>query len=170
MSCHRLHQLFYKVLGEMHVAITAVHVCTMGQSFKARRQLPVSKQRVRHAPSIPPHTGTGQINFTTKPASCAMGLAHMTATFAEGERKKKWKRQSSYGEKTKLLGWPWLVVNDRKFSAETVFFSNTNQPAVLLHEPATKRTSQPNRLIDSAYNELSVYLYVNSLILVCSHD
>ena len=43
--------------------------------------------------------------------------------------------------------WLWLVVNDRKFTAETIFFSHTNQPAVLLHEPATKRTSQPNRLL-----------------------
>jgi len=38
-------------------------------------------------------------------------------------------------------------VNDRKFSAGTLFFSHTNQPAVLLHEPATIRTSQPNRLL-----------------------
>jgi len=44
-----------------------------------------------------------------------------------------------------LFVWLWLVVNDRKFSAGTVFFSHTNQPAVFLHEPATKRTSQPNR-------------------------
>ena len=43
--------------------------------------------------------------------------------------------------------WLWRVVNDRKFSVGTVFFSHTNQPAVLLHEPATKRTSQPNSLI-----------------------
>ena len=45
-----------------------------------------------------------------------------------------------------MFVWLWLVVNDRKFPAETVFFSHTNQPTVLLHEPATKRTSQPNRL------------------------
>ena len=45
-----------------------------------------------------------------------------------------------------MFVWLWLVVNDRKFPAGTVFFSHTNQPAVLLHEPATKRTSQPNRL------------------------
>ena len=44
-----------------------------------------------------------------------------------------------------LFVWLWLVVNDRKFSAGTVFFSHTNQPAVLLHEPATIRTSQTNR-------------------------
>jgi len=43
--------------------------------------------------------------------------------------------------------WLWRVVNDRKFSVGTVFFSHTNQPAVLLLEPATKRTSQPNRQI-----------------------
>ena len=43
--------------------------------------------------------------------------------------------------------WLSLIVNDRKFPAGTIFFSHTNQPAVLLHEPATKRTSQPNRLI-----------------------
>jgi len=45
-----------------------------------------------------------------------------------------------------LFVWLWLVITDRKFSAGTVFFSHTNQPVVLLHEPATKRTSQPNRL------------------------
>jgi len=45
-----------------------------------------------------------------------------------------------------LFVWLWLLVNDRKFSAGTVFFSHTNQPTVFLHEPATKRTSQPNRL------------------------
>jgi len=31
----------------------------------------------------------------------------------------------------------WLIVNDSKFSAGTVFFSHTNQSAVLLHEPTT---------------------------------
>ena len=46
-----------------------------------------------------------------------------------------------------MFVWLWLVVNDHKFSAGTVFFSHTNQLAVLLHEPATKRTSQPNRLM-----------------------
>ena len=46
-----------------------------------------------------------------------------------------------------LFVWLWLVVNDRKFSAGTLFFSHTNQTAVLLHEPATKRTSQPNMLL-----------------------
>ena len=45
-----------------------------------------------------------------------------------------------------LFVWLWLVVNDRKFSAGIVFFSHTNQPAVLLHETAIKRTNQPNRL------------------------
>ena len=45
-----------------------------------------------------------------------------------------------------LFVWPWLVVNDRKFSTGIIFFSHTNQPAVLLHEPATIRTSQQNRL------------------------
>ena len=45
-----------------------------------------------------------------------------------------------------LFVWLWLVVNDRKFSVRTVFFSHTNQPAILLHEPTTIRTSQPNRL------------------------
>ena len=51
-----------------------------------------------------------------------------------------------------LFIWLWLVVNDRKFTAETVFFSHTNQPAVLLHEPATIRTSQPNRLYMNCYS------------------
>ena len=45
-----------------------------------------------------------------------------------------------------IFVWLWLVVNDRKFPVGTVFFSHTNQPAVLLHEPATIRTNQPNRL------------------------
>ena len=45
------------------------------------------------------------------------------------------------------FGWLVRVVYDRKFLAGTVFFSHTNQPAVLLHEPATKQTSQPNRLL-----------------------
>ena len=34
--------------------------------------------------------------------------------------------------------WLWRVVNDRKFSVGTVFFSHTNQPVVLLHEPANR--------------------------------
>jgi len=51
-----------------------------------------------------------------------------------------------------LFVWLWLVVNDRKFPAGIVFFSHTNQPAVLLYEPATIRTSQqavlhPNLLL-----------------------
>ena len=46
-----------------------------------------------------------------------------------------------------LFVWLWLIVNDSKFSIRTIFFSHTNQPAVLLHELATKRTSQPNRLL-----------------------
>ena len=45
-----------------------------------------------------------------------------------------------------LFVWLWLVVNDRKFPAGTLFFSHTNQPAVLLHESATIRTSQLNVL------------------------
>ena len=40
----------------------------------------------------------------------------------------------------------WLIINDRKFSAGTVFFFHINQPVVLLYEPATIWTSQPNRL------------------------
>jgi len=53
-----------------------------------------------------------------------------------------------------LFVWLWLVVNDRKFTAGTVFFSHTNQPAVLLYEPATIRTSQPNRLVDDMLDGL----------------
>ena len=34
--------------------------------------------------------------------------------------------------------WLWLVVYDRKFPVGTVFFSHTNQPAVLLHKPANR--------------------------------
>ena len=37
-----------------------------------------------------------------------------------------------------LFVWLWLVVNDRKFPARTVFLSHTNQPVVLLHEPANR--------------------------------
>ena len=36
-----------------------------------------------------------------------------------------------------LFVWLWLVVNDRKFLVEIIFFSYTNQPAILLYEPAT---------------------------------
>ena len=50
-----------------------------------------------------------------------------------------------------LFVWLWLVVNDRKFPVGTVFFSHTNQPAVFLHEPATIRTSQPNRRFVSRF-------------------
>ena len=45
-----------------------------------------------------------------------------------------------------LFVWTWLVVNDRKFLVGIVFFSHTNQSTILLHESATIRTSQPNRL------------------------
>jgi len=45
-----------------------------------------------------------------------------------------------------LFGWGETIVYDRKFPAGTIFFSHINQPAVLLHEPATIRTSQPNKL------------------------
>ena len=45
-----------------------------------------------------------------------------------------------------LFGWLVLVVNDRKFPAETVFFSHINQTTVIFHEPATKQTRQPNGL------------------------
>ena len=34
-----------------------------------------------------------------------------------------------------LFVWLWLVVNDRKFLAGTIFFSHTNQLTVLLHKP-----------------------------------
>ena len=64
-----------------------------------------------------------------------------------------------------LFVWPWLVVNYRKFSDEIVFFSHTNQSAVLLHEPATIRTNQPNRLIRSGdvwlFPSVSAYIWYN---------
>ena len=44
-----------------------------------------------------------------------------------------------------LFVWLWLVINGRKFSAGTIFFSHTNQPAVLLHKPATI-TNQPTEI------------------------
>ena len=50
-----------------------------------------------------------------------------------------------------LIVWLWLIVNDRKFLVGTIFFSHTNQPTVRLHEPATKQTSQPNRLLVISY-------------------
>ena len=56
-----------------------------------------------------------------------------------------------------LFGWLVLVVYDRKFPAGIVFFSHTNQPVVLLHEPATIQTSQPNRL-----NQLGRIVYYGS--------
>ena len=56
----------------------------------------------------------------------------------------------AFGLALSMFIWLWLVVNDRKFSVGTIFFSHINQPAVLFHEPATKRTSQPNRLMPSA--------------------
>ena len=37
-----------------------------------------------------------------------------------------------------LFVWLWLIINDRKFPVGTVFFSHTNQPVVLLHEPANR--------------------------------
>jgi len=46
-----------------------------------------------------------------------------------------------------MFGWLVFVVYDRKFSARTVFFSHTNQPAILFHESATKQTSLPNMLL-----------------------
>ena len=39
-----------------------------------------------------------------------------------------------------------FVVNDYKFQTRIIFFSHTNQSAVLLYEPATIWTSQPNML------------------------
>ena len=36
-----------------------------------------------------------------------------------------------------LLVWLWLIINDRKFLVEIVFFSHINQPAVFFYEPAT---------------------------------
>ena len=41
----------------------------------------------------------------------------------------------------------WLVLASPLISAGTVFFSYTNQPAVLPHEPATNKPAQPNRLL-----------------------
>jgi len=61
------------------------------------------------------------------------------------------------GVSVSLFVWLWLIVNDRKFSAGTVFFSHTNQPTVLLHEPTTKRTSQPNRLTLTPNAHLDVF-------------
>jgi len=58
-----------------------------------------------------------------------------------------------------LFVWLWLVVNDHKFLAGIVFFSHTNQSAVLFHEPATKRTSQPNKLLVSKRYILVVIYY-----------
>ena len=47
-----------------------------------------------------------------------------------------------------LFVWLVVIVYDRKFSVGIIFFSHINQPTVLLHEPATMRTSQPNRLLN----------------------
>ena len=61
-----------------------------------------------------------------------------------------------------LFVWLWLVINGRKFSAGTIFFSHTNQPAVLLHKPATIRNSQPNRLTSSVHPHLIFFLTLKS--------
>jgi len=45
-----------------------------------------------------------------------------------------------------LFVWLWLIVNHRKFPVRIVFFSHSNQSVVLLHEPATIWTGQPNGL------------------------
>ena len=50
-----------------------------------------------------------------------------------------------------LFVWLWLVVNDRKFLVRIIFFSHTNQSAVLLYKPVTIKTSQPNRLTMTAW-------------------
>ena len=50
--------------------------------------------------------------------------------------------------------------NDRKFSGRVVFFSHTNQPAVLLHEPATISTGQPNRPTAVAIIYLCRHIYI----------
>ena len=57
--------------------------------------------------------------------------------------------ETQHSSSISLFVWLWLVVNDRKFPAKTVFFSHTNQPAVLLHKPEMKRTSQP-KLIEGS--------------------
>ena len=45
-------------------------------------------------------------------------------------------------KKCSLFVWLWLVINDHKFPAGTVFFSHTNQPAVLSqNHPIDKSTS-----------------------------
>ena len=59
-----------------------------------------------------------------------------------------------------LFVWLWLIVNNRKFLVRIVFFSHTNQPAVLFHEPATIRTSQPNRPVISTYRAARASLHV----------
>jgi len=59
-----------------------------------------------------------------------------------------------------MFVWLWLVVNDYKFLVGIVFFSYTNQPAVLLHEPATIQTSQPNRLMSFFVCAKKTLIYV----------
>jgi len=65
-----------------------------------------------------------------------------------------------------LFVWLRLVVNDHKFLTGTVFFSHTNQAAVLLYEPATIRISQPNMLLENRALHVSrveiVYEYVRA--------
>ena len=55
------------------------------------------------------------------------GLVSLLGQFNLGEN----------GLSNSMFDWMWLIVNDRKFSAGIIFFSYTNQPAVLVHESAT---------------------------------
>ena len=91
-----------------------------------------SHQRLRHADRQegraaarrhrrPPGRGGG--------GAVVAGTAHARAVGARGIRFRRVLSSS-------LSVWLWLVVNDRKFLVRIIFFSHTNQPAVLLYEPA----------------------------------
>ena len=64
-------------------------------------------------------------------------------------------------ETISLFVWPWLLVNDRKFSAGTIFISHINKPTVFLHELATIQTRQPNRFDDVVKDPNRIYTVVN---------
>ena len=59
-----------------------------------------------------------------------------------------------------LFVWPWLVVNNHKFSIRTVFFFHTNQPAVQGRE----MEYMPTLLCQ--VNDIYLYMYKSSVMLV----
>ena len=57
-----------------------------------------------------------------------------------------------------LFVWPWLIVNDRKFSVRIVFFSHTNQPVVLFLWTSND-TNQPMYVFEDRKRKLWLLWY-----------